>query len=100
MYNEIKIKREKSIYLKCDCNCSMFVIDKTIWSDGDISYNILVQDSRYNHNHTTKLGRIKSAFKILFGKPVYYNDVYIENPEKFAKFVNQINDLCTDTLEV
>ena len=99
MGNKIQTKREKSIYLKCDCNCSMFVIDKTIWSDGDISYNILVQDSRYDHNYTMVWGRIKSAFKILFGKPVYYSDVYIDNPEKFTDFVKQINDLCADTLE-
>ena len=94
--NQTSNRQEKSVYLKCDCGCSMFVVDRTIWNDGEISYNITVQDSRYDHNHTTVLGRIKSAFKILFGKPVYYSDVYIDNPEKFAEFVGQLNDLCED----
>ena len=76
----------------------MFVVDRTIWNDGEISYNITVQDSRYNHNNTTIWGRLKSAFKILFGKPVYYSDVYIDNPEKFAEFVGQLNDLCVDIM--
>ena len=98
MDNKTQIKQEKSIFLKCDCSCSMFVIDKIIWSSGEVNYNILVQDSRYDHNNTTIWGRIKSALKILFGKPVYYNDVYIDDPEKFAEFVKQINDLCADIL--
>ena len=98
MNNKDQIKREKIIFLRCDCNCSMFVIDKTRWSDGETSYNISVQDSRYDHNHTTIWGRIRSAFKILFGKPVYYNDVYIDSPEKFEEFVKQINDLCADNI--
>jgi hypothetical protein len=32
--------------------------------------------------------------KILFGKPVYYSDVYIESTEKFKKFVEDLNKLC------
>jgi hypothetical protein len=67
---------------------------KTIWNDGEINYNIAVQDSRYDHNYTTIWGKIKSAFKILFGKPVYYSDVYIDNPEKFMEFVGKLNELC------
>jgi len=74
----------------------MFVVDKTVWEDGEINYNISVQDSRYDHNYSTLWGRIKSAMTILFGKPVYYNDVYINEPEKFREFVKQLNTLCVD----
>jgi len=91
--NKVSDRQETRIFLKCDCGCSMFVIEKTVWADGEINYNIAVQDSRYDHNNTTIWGRIKSAFKILFGKPVYYNDVYIDNPERFVEFVGQLNDL-------
>ena len=88
-------RKQTSVYLKCDCNCSMFVVDKTIWDDGDVDYNITVQDSRYDHNHGTICSRIKSAFKILFGKPIYYSDVFISNnPKKFKKFVNELSELC------
>lgn len=87
-------KREKTVTLKCSCNCSRFVVDKTLWEDGEVSYSVSVQDSRYDHNHTTLLGRIKSAFKILLGKPIYYNDVYIDNPKKFKNFVEELTVLC------
>lgn len=68
--------KEKSnmLVLPCDCKCCMLVIEKTGWEDGDISYNISVQDSRYDHNYNTLLGRIKRAAKVLFGKPIYYNE--------------------------
>ena len=87
-------KQETSVMLKCDCGCSMLVVDRTKWDEGDISYNIMVQDSRYDHNYTTILGRIKTAMKILFGKLVYYSDIYIEKPETFKGFVEKLNDLC------
>ena len=32
--------------------------------------------------------------KILFGKPVYYSDVYIEKTETFKGFVAKLDDLC------
>lgn len=92
--NKMETKQETSVFLKCDCNCSMFVVEKTIWEDGDVNYNITVQDSRYDHNHSTLWGRIKSACKILFGKPIYYSDVYIGNPEKFKSFVRELDGLC------
>ena len=72
----------------------MLVVEKTVWENGEIDYDISVQDSRYDHNYTTIWGRFKSAMKILFGKPVYYSDVYIENPEKFKALVEDLNKLC------
>ncbi len=83
-------KQETTVFLKCDCDCSMLVVDKSMWYDGEINYNITVQDSRYDHNHTTLWGRIKSASKILFGKHIYYSDVYINKPEKFREFVGKL----------
>jgi hypothetical protein len=88
--------KETSIFLKCDCGCSMLVVEKSEWDDGEVDYNISVQDSRYDHNYTTFWGRLKSAMKVLFGKPVYYSDVYIDEPEKFKGFVQKLNDLCQE----
>jgi len=92
-------KKDTTVFLRCDCGCSMFVVDKSEWEDGDVYYNISVQDSRYDHNYNTLWGRIKSAMTILFGKPIYYSDVLIEEPEKFKDFVKQLNALCMDEKE-
>ena len=71
----------------------MLVIEKTVWEDNDVSYNISIQDSRYDHNYNTVWGRIKRAVKILFGKPIYYNDLYLEGEEKFHKLVGDMKEL-------
>jgi len=86
-------KKEKMIVLQCDCKCCMFVIEKTIWEDGDISYNITIQDSRYDHNHNTIWGRLKRACKALFGKPVYFNDVHMEGEERYKNLVSDMTEL-------
>jgi len=91
-------EKSKMITLPCDCKCCMFVIEKTVWEDGDINYNITIQDARYDHNYNTLWGRIKRATKILFGKPVYYNDVYLDGEEKFWKLVKDMDELAKSTL--
>ena len=78
---------------KCECGCSMLVVEKTVWDNGDIDFDISIQDSRYDHNYTTLLGRIKSAMKILFGKPVYYSDVYFSKPEVYKNLVERMGRL-------
>ena len=88
--------KETTIILKCDCGCSMFVVEKSEWDNGEIDYNISIQDSRYDHNYTTLWGRFKSAMKVLFGKPVYYSDVYISEPEKYREFVDKMKMLCIE----
>jgi hypothetical protein len=71
----------------------MLVVEKDVWEDGEINYNISVQDSRYDHKYTTPWGKFKSAMKVLFGKPVYYSDVYINKPEDFRDFVEKLKGL-------
>ena len=92
--------KSKQITLRCDCRCAMFVVDKTVYSDGDTNYNILIQDSRYDHHYNTVWGRIKRACKILFGKPLYYSDVYIDEPQIFNDFLAEMNKLAEWTLEI
>jgi hypothetical protein len=89
-------KQEKTVTLRCDCHCSMLVCDKTVYDDGDIYFDISMQDSRYDHNFNSIWGRIKRAAKVLFGKPIYYNDVFIEEPQKFIGFVHELNKLIED----
>ena len=86
-------EQETRVFLKCECGCSMFVVERSVWSDDDVHYNISVQDSRYDHDNTTLFGRIKGALKILFGKPVYYSDVFIDDPKRFGNLIEQLSEL-------
>ena len=91
-------QKSRRITLPCDCKCCMLVIEKTIWEDGDINYNITIQDSRYDHNYNTLWGRMKRAAKTLFGKPIYYNDVYLDCEETFQQLAEDINNLAKSNL--
>ena len=91
--------KSKIITLPCDCRCCMFVVAKTIWEDGDINYNITIQDSRYDHNYNTLWGRIKRAGKALFGKPVYFSDVHMEDENTFRKLIKDMSDLLDSDFE-
>ena len=99
MSRDIMDKKEKIIILPCDCKCCMFVVSKTKWSDGDINYNITVQDSRYDHNYNTIGGRLKRAVKAIFGKPVYFNDVHLDGEEQYKKLVTDMMDLLNSNLD-
>ena len=92
-------KKSQMITLPCDCRCCMFVVEKTKWEDGDINYNITIQDSRYDHNCNTLWGRIKRACKVLFGKPIYYNDIHMENEDIFKKLVEDMKRLLESDCE-
>jgi len=91
-------EKSKMITLPCDCKCCMFVVEKTMWEDGNINYNISIQDSRYDHNYNTLWGRIKRAARILIGKPIYYSDVYLDGEETFKKLVKDMDGLAKSNL--
>lgn len=91
-------KKTARIMLPCDCGCCMFVIEKTVWEDGDMNYNISVQDSSYGHSYNTLWGRLQRAVKALFGKPIYFNDVYLEGEDTFQQLVRDMNALAASNL--
>lgn len=86
-------ERRKRITLPCDCKCCMLVIEKTAWADGDIHYTISVMDARYDHGCNTLWGRIKGAVSLLFGKPVCYNEIYLEGEDAFRKLADGMDGL-------
>lgn len=92
-------EKSKLLVLPCDCKCCMFVVEKTMLEDGDVNYNITIQDSRYDHNYNTLWGRIKRAAKILFGKPIYYSDVHLNDEATFLKLVKDLDELAKTNLE-
>ncbi len=91
-------EKSQRIVLPCDCKCCMLVIEKTIWEDGEVSYDIFIQDSRYDHEYNTLCGRLKRAWKSLLGKPIYYNDLYLDGEETFKKLVKDMERLLLSNL--
>ena len=87
------MKKESPMVLrKCDCGCCMLVVQKVIWDDTDTDYHISIQDSRCIGKNSL-WERLKGAFSILFGKPVYYNDLLIEDPEDYYALLKEMESL-------
>lgn len=82
-----------TIILRCDDKCCMLVVDKYKWGSlKEIDYNISIQDSNLT-GYNTFLQRIKLAVKVLLGKPVHYNDLYIEDENKIVEFRDALTEL-------
>lgn len=79
----------KIVTRTCSCECCMLVVEKH--EDG--CYNVSIMDSRYDHDAKGVLARIKNAMKILIGKPVYYNDLFIEDKSEFEGLLKELKEL-------
>jgi len=77
----------------------MFVVEKRRWANGDINYGITIQDARYDHRFNTAWGRLTRAAKILFGKPIYYSEVFLQGEEEYGKLVAEMTDLMNASLD-
>jgi hypothetical protein len=81
------MKNEKYIYLRCDCHAETAVFRKCDWLDGDVDYEISIEDGYCGGDYMGIKGRFKRAWKAFWAKPVYYNSVYCEDPERMRKFL-------------
>lgn len=86
-----------TVILRCDDYCTMLVIDKSRfeWKDEPmrITYNISMQNADLHGYHNSIVGRFKRAFKTLFGQPIYFNDIYIEDEKQIIEFRDALNEL-------
>lgn len=81
------------VVLQCDCKCCEIAFEKFKWADDDVTYDISVLDSRYDHEANGVLNRIRNAFKVLFGKQICYNDVSLDGDERFDELLEGLRRL-------
>lgn len=82
--------RTRVIHVPCDCRCCELAVTKDVFEDGEAFYDVMVQDSRYDHKANGVLNRVRNALKVLFGKKICYNDVFIPDDEHFDAFLDQL----------
>lgn len=85
--------KKKAIFIPCQCDCATLMICK--YPDGD--YGVSIVDSYYQ-NTSSVWARIKAAFKVLFGKPVYFNDLVLYE-ESFKALIKDLEDLRNSTVD-
>lgn len=82
----------KTIHVRCDCGCCEVVFDRFAFDEDDVMYTVSVQDSYYDNNPNSVLGRLRRAVGILFGKPVCFNDACLTQQE-FSDLVDLLGGL-------
>ncbi len=82
----------KSVFFRCDDICTMLVVDKIMWDDGDINYTISMQTSDYYDVNTIR-NRIRRAWNALFGRRISFNDMYTDDENRLRQFVEELKQL-------
>lgn len=89
-----RMEDKNSIFIRCDDGAETLVVDKI-----DILnycyFSISIQDS-YIYNANTFIGRVKRAFKVLFGKPIEYTSIVVSSKEDMRKFLDDFYKLVGD----
>ena len=83
---------EDRVTAECECGCCEVQFTKQTYGDAVPFYNISIADSYYDHNPNSLIGRLRRAFGILFGKPVYFNDACLY-PEDFDALLTALEEL-------
>jgi len=97
----MKNNLEGSAMLRCHCLSEMLIVDKLVFENSgikDVSYNISMQDS-YFYDVDSFRERLKRAWKVLFGKPVSYADMFIdtENIKDLKDFIDTLTQMVNDS---
>ena len=85
--------KKEAIFIPCECDCASLMICK--YPDGD--YGVSIVDSYYQNTSSVR-ARIKAAFKVLFGKPVYFNDLVLYE-ESFKALIKDLEKLKDTPIE-
>ena len=75
------------IMLRCDDGAEAVTFNKYTFADGDVSYEINIEDSFIGGGYRGVFGRIKRAWDAFWAKPVYYSGIYTDDREKIRTFL-------------
>ena len=77
----------KSVYLRCDDHAETVVFSRYSYNDGDIDYELNIEDAYCGGDYMGIKGRFKRAWNAFWAKPVYYSGVYCEDENRMKKFL-------------
>lgn len=87
------LKDIKSVYLRCDDHAEVLTFNRYEFENGDVHFEINIEDSYCGGDYMGIKGRFKRAWKAFFAKPIYYTGVYIENTERVRDFLEKCLNL-------
>ena len=92
------MRNVKSINLRCDDRAENLVFTRYDY-DGDIDFEITIEDSYCGGDFMGIKGRFKRAWHAFWAKPICHTGVYIEDPERVWSFLEECERIATDSFE-
>lgn len=80
-------QRMKHIELRCDDHEENLVLTRYDWDDGDVDFEITIEDAYCGGTCAGLAGRFKRAWHAFWAKPITYSGVYITDPKRLLKFL-------------
>ena len=90
------MENAKSIFLKCDCHAETAVFTRFNWGikeRPEDDYELSIEDSYCGGDYMGIKGRFKRAWKAFWAKPICHTGIYIEDPERMKKFLQDCLEL-------
>lgn len=80
-------QRMKHIELRCDDHEENLVLTRYDWDDGDVDFEITIEDAYCGGACAGLAGRFKRAWHAFWAKPISYAGVWVTAPERLLKFL-------------
>ena len=85
--------KTKEVYLRCDDRAETVEFVRCDFADGSTNYEINIVDSYCGYDFMSTKNRFKRAWKAFWAKPVCYTGIYVEEPERVQKFLQECYSL-------
>ena len=90
----------KEVAIQCEDGAERVVFMKRVWGDGDVDYELNFEDAYCGGGYTGIFGRLKRAWHAFRTKPIYYSGIYIEEPQRVRRFLEDCLKLMDDEIGV
>lgn len=90
--------KEDRITLRCKCGGEAAVFANYVSYDGDVSFELSIEDSYIGGDYRGFFGRIKRAWKAFCAKPVVYTSIFSEDKDEVRKFLTDCLDLVNNNI--
>lgn len=77
----------KEVNMRCDCHAEMASFFRHNWGNGEVDYELTIEDAYCGGDYMGIKGRFKRAWHAFWAKPVYYSGVYCQDGGRMRKFL-------------
>lgn len=77
----------KEVNMRCDCHAEMASFCRHDWQNGEVDYELAIEDAYCGGDYIGIKGRFKRAWRAFWAKPICYAEVYCEDGKRMKKFL-------------